>query len=265
MVNKYAIYKAGEAYYFLVSAWHSIEEAWQNAVVSNGEIVVKQIGEDWPPSKVLYQEIESRIQNRDAMLETIGDAHRPKTIKHDERIDHIVDKLIMLRKQTDTLSMAKAELLTEVKDDKLYKERYGNFGTFCQVIGYHRTTVSNLIAAYKLPAVRDAYTDIGAMSAKAIVTAHNAGLSHDAIQDLIEYAKDHKSAAVLRKAQAVIEEHNSQDTETDDTESEKVETVSAKTKRYWINVMRGWAKDRLSPPQFDECKAVLDELEKAVL
>ena len=35
--------------------------------------------------------------------------------------------------------------------------------------------------------------------------------------------------------------------------------ISKKTKVYWLNTLCGWAEDRLSPPQFDECCAVLRE------
>ena len=37
-------------------------------------------------------------------------------------------------------------------------------------------------------------------------------------------------------------------------------TISNLTRKYWINILRGWAEDRLPPPQFDECNAVLNEL-----
>ena len=36
--------------------------------------------------------------------------------------------------------------------------------------------------------------------------------------------------------------------------------TSDNTRRYWVDVLRGWAEARLMPPQYDECCAVLDEL-----
>jgi len=265
MSNKYAIYKTlDNETYTLVSAWHTLEEAWKEIVPTNGEVVVQQIDDNWPTALCLYAGIADRIQKREDMHHTDKPA---VSVKHDERIDHIVETLITLRKQTDTLGMAKAELLAEVKEDKLYKDRYGDFGTFCQAIGYHRTTVCNLIAAYNLPCVRDAYADIGAMAAKAIVTAHNAGVPRNVVQDLIEYAKEHKSAASVRQANDAIEKHgqNNQAATEEKPPTEEKPTTSVETKRYWLNTLKGWAEDRLSPPQLAECKAVLDELEQTIM
>lgn len=36
--------------------------------------------------------------------------------------------------------------------------------------------------------------------------------------------------------------------------------ITEKTRRYWLNVLRDWAEDRLSPPQYDECCAALDAM-----
>lgn len=36
--------------------------------------------------------------------------------------------------------------------------------------------------------------------------------------------------------------------------------ITEKTRRYWLNALRGWAEDRLSPPQFDQCCAALDAM-----
>ena len=33
-----------------------------------------------------------------------------------------------------------------------------------------------------------------------------------------------------------------------------------KVRQYWLNVLCGWAEDRLSPPQFDECCEVLGRM-----
>jgi hypothetical protein len=35
--------------------------------------------------------------------------------------------------------------------------------------------------------------------------------------------------------------------------------LTDKTREYWIGILRGWAEDRLSEPQYAECSAVLDE------
>jgi hypothetical protein len=37
-------------------------------------------------------------------------------------------------------------------------------------------------------------------------------------------------------------------------------TTSKATREYWINIFKGWAETRLSPPQADEAIAVLDEM-----
>ena len=34
--------------------------------------------------------------------------------------------------------------------------------------------------------------------------------------------------------------------------------MTDKTRKYWLSTLRGWAEDRLSPPQFAECCEVLD-------
>jgi hypothetical protein len=37
-------------------------------------------------------------------------------------------------------------------------------------------------------------------------------------------------------------------------------TTSKATREYWINIFKGWAETRLSPPQADEAIAVLNEI-----
>ena len=34
--------------------------------------------------------------------------------------------------------------------------------------------------------------------------------------------------------------------------------ISDLTRKYWIDILLGWAEDRLLPPQLDECRAALD-------
>ena len=34
--------------------------------------------------------------------------------------------------------------------------------------------------------------------------------------------------------------------------------LSNLTRKYWIDILLGWAEDRLPPPQLDECRAALD-------
>jgi hypothetical protein len=35
--------------------------------------------------------------------------------------------------------------------------------------------------------------------------------------------------------------------------------ISKNTRQYWISVVLGWAKDRLAPPQYEECAQALTQ------
>ena len=39
-------------------------------------------------------------------------------------------------------------------------------------------------------------------------------------------------------------------------------SITETTRDYWLQVLLGWAEDRLMPPQFEECKRVLDEVRR---
>ena len=117
-----------------------------------------------------------------------------------EALERIAEELTSLRRESESADMRKAELFKQVQTDNLYKDGFGTFQAFCSHVGYHRSHVYTLIAVYDYGLLRDNYTEIGAMSAKAIVQVAKV-LDYDQVSDLVELAKTCSSALVLRKCQ----------------------------------------------------------------
>jgi hypothetical protein len=230
--NKFAIYTEPympEDKYILASSFHTLKEA--QALVSPGQVIVEH-GTDWPKDQVTFDEIQHNLYKKEITNMTKetqvekAKAEKAEGEQAEKRILAIMDTLIYLRVQTDKLSMKKAELLVEVKDGKLYKEDFGNFGAFCDAIGYHRSTVSTLIDCYRIPQLRENYPAIGARAGKILVQAKNTGMNDDQLSELITFASNHKSNVACQHITHMIAEHcRSKMSESADDEQEGIESL----------------------------------------
>lgn len=122
-------------------------------------------------------------------------------------IEQATNRLIDLRQATESTDLEKASILADVQETKAYKEKYGDFGAFCDAIGYHRTYAYAVIRAYNNPIVRPVYNEIGALSAQTIAKADKT-LDENEIARLVEFAKVNKSGAVRREVKQAKEKAN---------------------------------------------------------
>jgi hypothetical protein len=111
-----------------------------------------------------------------------------KESKVDNSIHSIANELTGLREESDRLGMRAASLFARVKNEKLFKAEFGSFRAFCEYTTWHFTTVYSLIAIYENPALKEAYPVIGQLKA---IKLSKSGLQGEALQDMIEYAKEH--------------------------------------------------------------------------
>lgn len=124
--------------------------------------------------------------------------------KKAQELQNIIKELTAIKNERESKTLRIAELFSTVNENKLYKDQYITFAGFCEFVGYSRSYAYDLIKIWSNDNVRNAFPEIGALNARTIARKADK-LSDEVVENLVAYAKEHKTPKVKAKVKEAID------------------------------------------------------------
>ena len=141
--------------------------------------------------------------------------------KQAKQLTLIIAELTQIKNERENKTLRIAELLATVNSEKMYKDVYHTFASFCEFVGYSRGYAYDLIKIHGNDQVRNAFPEIGALSARTIARKANQ-LDDSTVAELVSYAKEHKTPRVKEAVKKAIDEKKAENTPTPETNPLKI-------------------------------------------